>query len=98
MVFTFAAEGMRGTKKSISTAPGIIWYVLLFPAIAQTCAAGCGEYANRYEEKACENGHLEFICSRNPQTESIVRTALLGLDEAVRQYPEQVQRGDIDVG
>lgn len=66
-------------------------------AIAQTCAAGCGEYANQYNEKACEAGCLEFICSRNPQTEAITRAALLGLDEAVRQYPAQVQRGDVDV-
>lgn len=94
----FCCRGHAGYKEKYIDSAGNNLVCAVVSAIVQTCAAGCGEYANRYEEKACENGHLEFICSRNPQTEAIVRTALLGLDEAVRQYPEQVQRGDVDVG
>lgn len=65
-------------------------------AIAQTCAAGCAEYARFYKETAWEDGRLGFICWKNEQTEAIMRTALIGLDEAARQYPEQVRRGEID--
>lgn len=66
-------------------------------AIAQTCAAGCDEYADRYSERAFTAGHLEFICSRNAQTEAITKSAVIGLNEAARRYPEQVKRGDVDV-
>lgn len=65
-------------------------------AIAQTCAAGCEKYAKFYKETAWEGGRLGFICNKNQQTEAIMDTALIGLDEAARQYPEQVRRGEID--
>lgn len=94
----FCCYGHAGHTEKHIDAAGNNLVCAVVSAISQTCAAGCGEYSSRYDEKACEAGRLEFICSRNPQTEAIVRAALLGLDEAVRQYPEQVQRGDVDVG
>lgn len=67
-------------------------------AIAQTCAAGCSEYADFYKEKYRGSGQLEFRCSNNLQTKAIVDAALIGLGEVERQYPEQVQRGEMNGG
>lgn len=94
----FGCCGHAGHDEKHIDAAGNNLVCAVVSAVAQTAAAGCGEYASRYDEKARTAGRLEFICSRNPETEAIVRTALLGLDEVARQYPAQVQRGDVDGG
>ena len=59
-------------------------------AIAQCACLGCKEYGVVSEIRG--NGRLEFMCI-NPSREQrvIIDTAIIGLNELKRQYPESFE-------
>lgn len=93
----FRARGHAFREEDTVDASGNNLICAIISTISQLCGMGCAEYAD-CKEGAWESGHLEFNCLRTPETEVIVRTALLGLDRVAELYPAQVQRGDVDVG
>lgn len=87
----FACAGHCPSDEFVRDINGNNIVCAIVSTIAQCCAVGCQLYADDYKELAMESGRCEFICSRSPQTEAIVKTALIGLDEAAEQYPSYVQ-------
>lgn len=57
-------------------------------AIGQTAAQGCKAYDAKTEIRHCADGHVVFICDKRPETEAIIRAALIGLDSVKEIQPQ----------
>ena len=59
--------------------------------IGQVAALGVSKYDPQADVKHMTSGHISFTCKRTPETEAIVYTAIAGLDEVAKEYPENVR-------
>lgn len=59
--------------------------------ILQCAYAGCEKYSAECSIIRCYDGHFSFKCRSNPNTRAIIDTALIGLREAARQFPESIR-------
>lgn len=59
--------------------------------IMQCAYAGCEKYSAECSIIQCYGGHFSFKCRSNPNTRAIIDTALIGLREAARQFPESIK-------
>ena len=59
--------------------------------IGQVAALGVKKYDPQVDIKKMASGHISFTCKRSQETEAIIYTAIAGLDEVAKEYPENVK-------